>query len=382
MEREFEGLKADDITFTSKEEDPTEETNETAETTGEDPPGETVAETTGEETEPETPEGEKETADAESSKSEQNTETGTDSPAETAPGLDTLLSEKSGGKFKSYQDLENHIEELKANQKTEAEELDNDLISRFKEFRTGRNGDAKEIARQFLETQILDIEGMDAMEAIRTRMKFAHPNRSAEDIDFLIKNKYKLDEEEFEANEIRLSKLQMEDDATEARKELKELQQKAALKERKVSENHKQQEEEIRQANEKWQRNVDVTLKEFERMEFNLGEEEKFNFGVEKKDEIKGILSNLPGFWNRYVSQDKDGNVVEHIDRLRDDMTLLTHREEILKAVFDHGRSKGRDEIIKERKNPTQKDHKEATETPKAKSELEEAAEGLAAQLR
>ncbi len=382
MDNEFEGLTAEDITFVTAGDDATTTEETTTETEETNTDTETTANTEAEETTT----SETETTSEEEQSTETSSETTTDTETTTKnppPDFDALLSEKSGGKFKTYQEIQDHFTRLSDNQKTEQDELDNDLIAKFNQFRTGRSGDSKATAKLFLETQLMEVDSLDAKDVIRAKMKLDNPNRSVEDINFLLENKYKLDEEEYEANEIRLSKLQMEDDATNARKELKEMQSKVALKEGKASISTKEQQEQIKTANEKWQKDVATAMTGFDKMELPLNDKgEEFNFGVDNQDEIKGIISNLPDFWNRYVSKDEQGNVVEHIDKLRSDVSLITNREQIFKALYEHGISKGREELIKERKNPSSKDHQENTDDNTTKSEMEELAEGLGAQLR
>lgn len=393
MQHEFEGVSADDITIlkegapvTAPESSPTggNATSTEAPAASE---GQQESTTTANETSPGTTD---DTSDPDTGKAPLDSGTGESDDASTAaaesgnpaPDFDSLLSERSSGKFKNYQELEAHLHQLSQNQKTEQDSLDNDLVAKFKDFRMGRHGGQKEIARLFLETQLMDVDSLEPMDALRTKMKLDHPNRSAGDIDFLLQRKYKLDEAEYDADDIRLSKLQMEDDSIQARKELKEMQQKAALKEDRTNQDVNAQQDRIKEANAKWQKDVDASMQGFETMGLPLNDRgEEFNFGIDNQAEIKGILSDLPGFWNRYVSEDANGHVVEHIDRLRADVTLITNRDQIFKAIYDQGLSAGRDEILKERKNPSLKNHREQIDTPHVTSELAEVAAGLGAQL-
>ncbi len=289
-----------------------------------------------------------------------------------------LLTEKSGGQFKTYQDVTDAIEKLTGNQKTDQDELDNDLIQKYKEFRTGRTDDPKSTAKLFLETQLQDFEQMDAKAVLRYKMKLDNPGRSDEDIDFLLNHRYKLDEEEFNEQEIRLAKLQLDDDALQARKELKTMQEKVALKEAQSNQDQAEQAEKIKQENERWENDVRETLKDFDKIELTVNEKgDQFTFGVEQKKDLEKLMTNLPGFWERYINADKS----ENLEKLRYDMTVLLNLDKIIKSVYDNGVSKGRDEILNERKNPSDNPQGNPDGGDDGKSELQIAAEGLAAQL-
>jgi len=353
---ELEDLKAEDITLVGSETEeneadaiPVNEEEELPEETQEEddaPPAEDAAE------QPE------------------NTPTGTE-----APDFNQLLSERSEGKFQSFEALQTHLDQLGQNQKTPSQDLQNEWAQKFLDFSSGRTNDPKTSIKMFLETQLMEPDKLTSMEVVRHQMQMSHPERSESDIDFLLNAKYKLNEDNFEEDEIRLGKLQLDDDARSARKELLSLQEQIALPEQAPSETESL--EQIQQANEQWQGSVESALSGFDSLDLTVNDKgDKYTFGVDNAEEVKTSMLNLPAFWSRYINSDG----TENIDKLRQEMTVLHNLDKIIKAVSENGASRGRDEVLKERKNPTDTERKDRADGA-YKSELEEIAEGLSAKF-
>lgn len=341
-----------------------------------------------EEEQVEQPKGEegKETGVSSPDSPESSQSTPPSQPEEESKGLDELIQEASKGEYTSYKAIQDKMSALSGS--LEKQKPDNELLEKFMDFRRDRTEDMRSTVKLFLETQLMEIDKLSDMDAIKAKMKMDNPNRSADDIDFLIHNRYKLDENEFESDEIRLAKLQLEDDGARARKELLAVQEKAALSPTDNAAEKAAREEEVKQANERWEKDVEGSMKDFSKISYQFGEEATpFSYQVENTKEIRQILSHLPVFWERYVTQNEDGTYTEHIDQLRNDLALLTNSESILKAVFDQGREAEKEAFLHQRGNSSTTDKEKNKEGLRAgeqgaKSELEEIAEGLGAQIR
>ena len=71
--------------------------------------------------------------------------------------------------------------------------------------------------------QQLNPSEMDDVTAVRNQMVIEHDNLSMDEINMLVNNKYKLDADRYDENEVSLAKLQLKMDAQSARKSISEL---------------------------------------------------------------------------------------------------------------------------------------------------------------
>ena len=153
-----------------------------------------------------------ESVDTESSLQE-NSDNPESSETKSEPiDFDSLLLEKSEGKFESYEDLVESFE--KTQQKQNTSTFANETIAKMNQYvlSGGKIDD-------FNKTQV-DYSEMSDDDIVKSEMKLNDSDLSDEDIDFMFNNEYTLDEEEYDEDEVRISKLKLRKDAKQSREKL------------------------------------------------------------------------------------------------------------------------------------------------------------------
>ena len=225
-----------------------------------------------------------------SEKKEESTEqldTTTDSSEKTqevkteSPSFEELLLEKSGGNFKSYEDLEKTLTEKP--QETKSVDFANEQLEVLNRY---VNDGGK--LEDFLKTQV-DYSSMSEMDVIKAEMKLNDPDLSESDMEFLINKEYQLDSEEYDEDEVRLSKIKLRKDARKAKTALKEWQDSYTIPEKKestepqqeVGENNQPSQESLAKEKVRWEKAVNDSASKMEKIDFEINEKgDKFTFAL------------------------------------------------------------------------------------------------------
>ena len=265
-------------------------------------------------------------------------------------GFDEMLSEKTDGKFKTYDELTAALSEQST---TEKNNFANEQIARLNEY-VSKGGKMED----FFRTQTANYNDMDTESLVKNYMRFQNPDLDNEDIDLLYADTYKLEEDEYTDKEIKLSKIKLKQKSAEAKRELMKFQKENALPEA-----AKQAEAEAAaiEANKKeWAKNVNKSLKDFKDVEFSLNDKgDKYTFAVndDTMKYVKDTTLNLPDFWKRYVNEDG----TENVSKLAREMAILDNVDSIVRNAYAQGKSGGKEDVIKDIKNPSY--------TPESKSD-------------
>jgi len=260
----------------------------------------------------------------------------------TQPSFNDMLSEKTDGKFKTYEELNAALSEQPVAEKNN---FANEQIEKLNEYvsKGGRMED-------FFRTQTANYEDMDSENLVKNYMKFQNPDLDNEDINLLYADTYKLDEDEYTDKEIRLSKIKLKQKSAEAKRELTKFQKENALPEAaKMDEKQKAESEAAQKA---WIENVNKSLEGFKNVEFSLNDKgEKYTFAVndDTVKYVKDTSMNLTSFWDRYI--EKDGT--ENVAKLAKEMAILNNIDSIVRSAYAQGKSGGKEDVIKDIKNPS-----------------------------
>lgn len=299
--------------------------------------------------EAQSPEGAPETAPEE----KQDVPTNTDEPSEgdnqpQSQSFEELLIEKSGGKFNSYDDVVNALNDIP----TESEpQFANEQLAKLNEY-VSQGGDLK----TFVETQLKDFSAFDDLGLIKEKMKMDDPELTSEEIDLILNDKFKLDEDEYSESEIKLSKVKLRKEARQAREFFDKFQKEnavpAGVADNEAAAKAQAEQKATMEAQQKeWENTLNTQLGELSHVEFSLGGEEAFKFEVSDsiKSEIKDSVTFINNFWNRYL--DKDGNV-DHPKFLKD-MTRIMAGDKLDAFIASQARSQGKEEFSRELENPS-----------------------------
>ena len=266
--------------------------------------------------------------------------------------FNSLLLEKSEGKFESYEDLVESFE--KTQQKQNTSTFANETIAKMNQYvlSGGKIDD-------FNKTQV-DYSEMSDDDIVKSEMKLNDSDLSDEDIDFMFNNEYTLDEEEYDEDEVRISKLKLRKDAKQSREKLVQWKKQFEIPEvSKATENQREnidseklkQQESFKIEKERWANVVHETTSKFDKVDFDINDKgEKFTFALsdEDRNSVKETSADLSKFWSRFMN--KDGT--ENVEKLNKTMFLVDNFDKVVRAVANQYKSNGKDDVLKDIKNP------------------------------
>ena len=287
-------------------------------------------------------------------KGEESPEKEKDNPTEDKvvtqqASFDDMLSEKTDGQFKTYDELLSAL----SKEETPSVEFANEQMAKLNDY-INKGGKMED----FFSTQMANYEEMNEESLVKNYMKFQNPELSFEDIGLLYEDSYKLDEDEYTDKEIKLSKIKLKQKASQAYKELTKFQKETAIPEaQKESEN---QAKAVEENQKRWKFEVQKTLNDFDTVDFDLNDKgEKYTFKVSEDSMkyVKNTTMNLPDFWKRYINEDGS----EDVSKLAREMAIIDNVDKIVRSAYAQGKSGGKEDVIKDIKNPAY--------TPESKTE-------------
>lgn len=345
--------------------------NTEEETTEAESKTETEVEASAEEATEETEE--ESTEETESSLTEENTEeksseeTTENQETETPLNIDDEISQRTEGKFKSYDELHSAYKEAIV-QTPKEPEFANEQIKQLNEL--VKQG--VELTPEYFQAQAMDYTKYDidnvsqAKELIAMELKLNEPGITDREIELTLSDKYKLNEDEFDEKEIELSTLRLMREGRNAQKNLIENQKKYALPTNQadpVELERQQKEAEAAQA--KFTSSVKEAVSKYEGESFKIGDETfKYEADDKAKTRLEYSMNNTDKYFNKYV--DKDGNI--DFESLRRDQFRLENFDKIIQSAISQAQSTGSKKVASKLKNNTLGTKKKVTTATAPKS--------------
>ena len=264
----------------------------------------------------------------------------TESQTESAPSdFGTLLHDKSGGKYSSYEDVEKALTDMQTPQyATEQMAKINEYVSK---------GGTLE---NYILTQSMDYTALDEKQIMFEKLAVDNPTMTESDVQFLIDNKYKTDSEKFTADEVRLAKIQLAQDSNSARASLIERQNQYATPTSTVD--NEAQQKEVQTRKDEWAKLSSESASNFQSLEIDMnGQGEKFTFAAtdDSREKLAEMNGDLSKFWNRYMNEDGS----ENINKLNRELFILDNFDTIVRSAVTQYQSRGSEDILKTIKNPS-----------------------------
>ena len=260
------------------------------------------------------------------------------------------LSERLGRQVNSFSDLTMQ-QEAQLDERVEA-------IARFVS-ETGRS------PQDWFLYQSLNASEMDDMTAISIDMTAKYPNLSQEEVNTLIGSKYKLDSNLHTEDEIKLSQLQLKMDAQSARDSITQMRDGYA-----APQQQENQSESF--VTDEWIEEMNYELDALDAVEFDLGNGQTFNFGIDDgyRSQLSNKNSRLDDFFDPYVQEDGSWN---H-DKFNVHMAVLDNIETIVSSVYKQGMADGQRGLVDQAANVS-------TQSP-SQGNVQPTEDNLSAQLR
>ena len=193
---------------------------------------------------------------------------------------------------------------------------------------------------------------MDDMTIMETELSMQYPDLSAEDVSLLLSNKYKIDENEYSENDIRLGKLQLKMDAKTARDGLEKVREAYRAPVVDTTPEPAEAVSEVKSPiDDAWIATMSKSVDSMESLDFELSKEKDFSFGLndEYKSSLKGANQDLENYFSQYVSDKGSWDFV----KLSEHRAVVENIDAIVKAVYGQGISDGQSKVVAEAVNPS-----------------------------
>ncbi|MBT5122706.1 MAG: hypothetical protein HOM38_08280 [Euryarchaeota archaeon] len=200
--------------------------------------------------------------------------------------------------------------------------------------------------------QSLNPSEMDDVSVMRNNLQRQYPDLSNEDANLLLENKYKLDTDLNTEQDARLGSLQLKMDAQNARKELESVRSNYLAPVAKAEPVQAPVQEEIESPiTSEWISAMSNVADDMEALEFNVGKDQSFAFGISDtyKAELKQSNAKMDEYFDQYVSDAGDWD----FEKLNVHRTILDNIENIVDAAFKQGLSQGTSNVVKQAVNPS-----------------------------
>lgn len=255
------------------------------------------------------------------------------------------LSEKLGREINTYDDLT-------IQQQNELDERVSSIANFVEE--TGRSPE------DWFIYQRLNPSEMDDLTSVKVQMSVNYPNLTESEINTLVSNKYKLDEDMYSEEDVTMSKLQLKLDSEEARKSIEDLRNKYKAPER-TEESYEPW------IDENWISEMRAELDALEGIEFELPNGKSFTFGIDQgyKNSLAERNENLDQYFDRYV--DDSGHW--DYDKMNMHSAVVDNIETIVKSVYQQGLSDGQRNVVQSASNMSSQSPRRSGHQPSPLSE-------------
>ena len=248
------------------------------------------------------------------------------SEAQIDGAISTYLSEKLGRDILSLDDLTNVASPI--DERVEA-------ISKFV-TETGRS------PQEWFTYQSLNTSEMDDITTLKVDMAIQYPTLSSEEVTTLIQNKYNLDPSTSSEQQVKVTALQAKVDAAEAKSRIEETRMRYAAPEPKeaTAEGF---------VNEQWLSNMKAETSALTGLEFDLGNEKTFTFGLDDRyrQDLINKNSKLDNYFDSYVQSDGSWDY----DSLNSHRAIIDNIDSIVSSTYRQGLSDGQKNVVQSAAN-------------------------------
>lgn len=242
------------------------------------------------------------------------------------------MSEKLGVDGMNLETIENVLRSEPQEPQLEVDERIKPILD-FVE-KTGRSPE------DWFRYQQLNPSEMDDLSAVRLSLQTEYPDLTGTEVQRLLNNKYKLDPDRFDQEEIADAQLQLKIDATRARKDISSLRDSFIL----PAERSSAQEEIGSPFDDAWFSSMRRETEAFDNLEFDLPNGASWKYGVNDnyKQQLINKNSRLEEFFDQYVGNDGSWDY----DKLNAHRTLIDNIDEIVSSVYKQGLGEGLKRIV------------------------------------
>lgn len=230
------------------------------------------------------------------------------------------ISSKLGREISSLDDLSS-LNQRKLDERVEA-------IAKFVE-ETGRD------PFDWFRYQAINPSEMDDMTVVKMDLMTRYPQLSQDEVDLMVSNKYKVNQEFADESSLKMAQLQLKMDAAQARQGIE-----------KIRESFKAPEQVQQQSiiDENWVRSMVNEVEQFDGIEFELMEGKSFSFGLDDKYKSELVRKNtqIENYFDDYISDEGNWD----FEKLTAHRTIIDNIDSIVQAVYKQGLGDGQKGIV------------------------------------
>ncbi len=192
--------------------------------------------------------------------------------------------------------------------------------------------------------QSLSTSEMDDATLVKVDMALQYPNLSADEVNTLVLNKYKLDPGKYSEDEVKIGALQMKVDAASAKNQIEEQRMRYAAPE---AEQKTAEKESF--INDEWVSTMRQEVNDLDGLEFDLGNEKTFTFGLDDryKQDLVNKNARLDEYFDAYVHNDGSWD----FDKLNSHRAILDNIDAIVSSTYRQGLSDGQKGVVQNAAN-------------------------------
>ena len=286
-------------------------------------------------------------AEEEPAAQEETTKSNLQDTAELFDELDNISKDLTDGKVDN---LEDFFEEYKRMRDSSGTQFKDDYIKNAVEYynKTGS-------LTPYLEATSVNYGEMSDEKIMRRELEQANPTLSAKAIERLytrdIVNKYSLDEDKYDMEEVELGKELLKADATKLRDKFVDEQKNFTEPEIKETEDNETVDN--TEQMEKWAESVnsnDFTKDVLENKRILIGyNDEKFSYEVENPEELQAMTVDN----NKFFALFKDDQGQVDFDKWYRVLAYASDPEVYDSSLIAHGQELGQEKVVSDLKNPT-----------------------------
>jgi hypothetical protein len=193
--------------------------------------------------------------------------------------------------------------------------------------------------------QSLSTSEMDDATLVKVDLALQYPNLSAEEVNTLILNKYKLDPNKYSEDEVKVGSLQMKVDAANAKKQIEEQRMRYAAPE--VQQQPAEEQESF--IDEEWISEMRQEANDLTGLEFDLGNDKTFTFGLDDryKQDLVNKNARLDEYFDAYVRDDGSWD----FDTLNSHRAIIDNIDAIVASTYRQGLSDGQKGVVQNAAN-------------------------------
>lgn len=188
--------------------------------------------------------------------------------------------------------------------------------------------------------QALNPSEMDELSAVKTNLRNTYRDLSSEEIDILVQNKYKLDEDLYDESEVKMAKIQLKLDAAEAKGKISEMRDSYKMPQKQET----QTDEQSSIIDDQWISSMSQEVDNLEAIEFDLGGDKSFTFAIDDdyRADLKEKNARLDEFFDSYVNEKGDWDY----DMLSSHRAVIDNIDDIVRSVYRQGMSDGQRGLV------------------------------------